>query len=180
MAAMTYSILRFRRSPDDHEDGPPIHGHTGLEIGWTVGPTILVTAMGILSAIVLSRDDAAGKNPLRIHVTAQQFAWSYTYPKQLGGQTVAKLRLPVDRSVLLDFEAKDVIHSFWVPEFSQKQDVVPGLNPTLPVTPRKRATFPVICTELCGLGHSLMRSAVVVMPKRQFDAWTASQRQALG
>jgi cytochrome c oxidase subunit 2 len=179
-AAMVYTVLRFRRRPDDEEDGPPIHGHTGLEIGWTVVPTILVTAIGVVSAIVLARDDHVGKNPLRVHVIAQQFAWSYQYPKELGGQTVNTLRLPVDRSVVLDFEAKDVIHSFWVPEFSQKQDTVPGLHPTLHITPRKLGTYPVICTELCGLGHSLMRSAVIVMPKAKFAAWVTSQTKALG
>jgi cytochrome c oxidase subunit 2 len=179
-SVMTYTVIRFRRRPDDEEDGEPIHGHTGLEIMWTAVPTVLVISIGVVSAVVLARDDAVGKNPLRVHVTAQQFAWSYTYPKAYGGQTVSKLRLPVDRSVVLDFEAKDVIHSFWVPEFSQKQDTVPGLNPHLHITPRKLGTFPVICTELCGLGHSLMRSAVTVMSKQQFAAWVKSEVAALG
>ncbi|MDP9258777.1 MAG: cytochrome C oxidase subunit II, partial [Actinomycetota bacterium] len=91
---------------------------------------MLVTAIGIFSAIVLARNDALGSNPLRINVTAQQFAWSFSYPgaKNL---TTGTLRLPVNRSVLLTFDSKDVIHSFWVPEFGQKQDTVPGLHPRL-------------------------------------------------
>src|SRR6476660_6273369 len=80
VAALVYSILRFRAAPDDDSDGPPIHGHTGLEIVWTLVPTVLVTAIGIFSAIVLARNDAQGKNVLRVDVRSQQFAWSFSYP----------------------------------------------------------------------------------------------------
>jgi cytochrome c oxidase subunit 2 len=176
VAMISYSVLHFRARPDDDSDGPPIHGHTGLEIAWTVVPFLLVTAIGVLSAIVLSRDDHAGKHPFRIHVTAQQFAWSFTYPEAGNAQAVV-LRLPLGRSILLDFTAKDVIHSFWVPEFGQKQDTVPGLHPTLHITPNRLGTFPIICAELCGLGHSLMRSEAIVMTKTAFDSWLASQRK---
>src|SRR5947207_8678700 len=96
VAALLYSVLRFRAAPDDDSDGPPIHGHTGLEIVWTLIPTVLVTAIGIVSAIVLARDDALGKNVLQVNVTAQQFAWSFQYPND-GQVTSGTLRLPVGR-----------------------------------------------------------------------------------
>src|SRR5262245_34684147 len=73
---LLYCVVKFRVPPDDDQDGPPIHGHTGLEIIWTAIPAILVTAIAIVSAIVLARDGDAGTNPLKIDVTAQQFAWS--------------------------------------------------------------------------------------------------------
>jgi cytochrome c oxidase subunit II len=174
VAALLYSVVRFRAAPDDDSDGPPIHGHTGLEIVWTLIPTVLVTAIGIFSAIVLARNDAQGSNPLRINVTAQQFAWSFSYP-EAKNLTTGTLRLPVNRSVLLTFTSKDVIHSFWVAEFGQKQDTVPGLRPTLHITPNKVGTYPVICTELCGLGHSVMRSTAVVMERAAFAKWLKSQ-----
>ena len=98
VAVMTYSIMHFRAAPDDDSDGPPIHGHTNLEIIWTLIPTVLVTAIGIVSAVVLSRNDAAGANFLRVNVTAQQFAWSFSYP-DAKGLTSGVLRLPKDRSV---------------------------------------------------------------------------------
>ena len=120
VAALLYSVVRFRAAPDDDSDGPPIHGHTGLEIVWTLIPTVLVTAIGIFSAIVLARNDALGSNPLRINVTAQQFAWSFSYP-EAKNLTTGTLRLPVNRSVLLTFTSKDVIHSFWVPEFGRSR-----------------------------------------------------------
>jgi cytochrome c oxidase subunit 2 len=176
-AMMTYAVTHFRAAPDDDSDGPPIHGHTGLEIAWTLIPTLLVTAIGVVSAVVLARNDDVGKHPLHVHVSAQQFAWSFSYP-DANNMTFAIMRLPVGRSVQLDLTAKDVIHSFWVPEFAQKQDIVPGLHTTLHITPTRTGTFPVVCTELCGAGHALMRSEVIVMPKRAFARWLASQRQA--
>ena len=178
-SAMTYMILRFRARPDDDSDGPPIHGHTGLEIAWTAVPTVLVTAIGIVSAIVLARNDRVGAHPLRVNVTAQQFAWAFAYP-DAKNMTTAILRLPVNRSVQLSFTAKDVIHSFWVPEFGQKQDTVPGLHTTLHITPNKTGTFPVICTELCGLGHAVMRTTVVVMTQADFERWLNGQKTAAG
>jgi len=177
VAVLLYSVLHFRAAPDDDSDGPPIHGHTGLEIVWTLIPTVLVTAIGIFSAIVLARNDAQGSNPLRINVTAQQFAWSFSYP-EAKNLTTGTLRLPVNRSVLLTFTSKDVIHSFWVAEFGQKQDTVPGLHPTLHITPNKVGTYPVICTELCGLGHSVMRSTAIVMERAAFAKWLKSQTAA--
>jgi cytochrome c oxidase subunit 2 len=179
MAVILYSVVHFRAAPDDDSDGPPVHGHTGLEIIWTLIPTVLVTAIGIVSAIVLARDDALGANVLRVNVTAQQFAWSFSYP-DANGLTSGTLRLPKDRSVLLTFTAKDVIHSFWVPEFSQKEDTVPGIKTTLHITPNRLGTFPVICTELCGLGHSVMRTQAIVMTPVAFTKWLHSQTKAVG
>jgi len=169
-AVSVFAVWKFRAQPDDDSDGPPIHGHTGLEIAWTAVPTLLVTAIAIVSAIVLAKNDAQGADPLRVDVTAQQYFWSYSYP-EFGNKESAILRLPVNRSVVLRMSSKDVIHSFWVPEFGQKQDVVPGIHPTLHITPDRVGTYPVICTELCGLGHALMRSRTIVMTEAAFQKW---------
>lgn len=169
-AAMVYAIIHFRAQPDDDSDGPATHGHTGLEIAWTIVPTILVTAIGIASAVVLGKNDALGADTLRINVTAQQFAWSFRYPSA-NNLTTGILRVPVNRSLLLTFDSKDVIHSFWVPEWSQKQDTVPGIETTLHVTPNKLGRFNVFCTELCGLGHAVMRTYAIVMTQQAFDKW---------
>ena len=128
---------------------------------------------------MLAKNGDAGPNPLRVNVTAQQFAWSFAYPS-LGNVQTATLRLPIGRPVELTLRSKDVIHSFWVPEFSQKQDVVPGIKTTLVITPDKLGTFPVICTELCGLGHALMRTSTTVMTQQAFEKWAAGQKTALG
>jgi cytochrome c oxidase subunit 2 len=177
VAVLLYSIVTFRAKPDDDSDGPPIHGHTGLEIVWTIIPTILVTAIGIVSAIVLGRNDAQGSDVFRVNVVAQQFAWSFSYP-EAHNLTTGVLRLPVNRSVELSFTALDVIHSFWVPQFGQKEDTVPGLHTQLHITPDKLGTFPVICTELCGLGHATMRTEAIVMTTAAFDKWLKGQTTA--
>jgi cytochrome c oxidase subunit II len=176
-SVIVYSLWKFRAAPDDESDGPPIHGHTGLEITWTAIPAVLVIAIAIVSAIVLAKNGHAGRNPLRVDVTSQQFAWSFSYPAH-GKLTSANLRLPLGRTTELRIKSLDVIHSFWVPEFGQKQDAVPGLTTKLVITPDRVGTYPVICTELCGLGHAIMRTRAIVMPASAFDAWVSKQGKA--
>jgi len=178
-AVMIYSVLRFRVREDDFEDGPSVHGHTGLEITWTAIPFLLVTAIAIVSAIVLSRNDAQARDTLRIDVTAQQFEFTFSYP-DAKNITSPVLRLPAGRSVELYMRALDVIHSVFVPQFSQKEDIVPGLVTHLHITPTRVGVFPLECTELCGLGHSLMRSQAIVMKPAAFDAWLRQQEKSAG
>ncbi len=177
-SVILYSVLKFRVRPDDDTDGPPVHGHTGVEIVWTAIPAILVTAISVMSGIVLVQNDRASSGHLNVDVYARQFAWTFTYPQQ-HNLTSAQLRLPLGRSVELHLTAADVIHSFWVPEFGQKQDALPGQDTKLVITPTKLGTYPVICTELCGLGHALMRTTAIVMTPQAFDAWVKKQGQAL-
>ena len=182
VSVILYSLLKFRARPDDDTDGPPIHGNTGLEIAWTAVPALLVTTIAVAASIVLTQNSNAGSNPLRVNVTAQQFAWQFEYANgPAAGTKVSALRLPLGRTVELSLRSKDVIHSFWVPEFGQKMDALPWIaefpHPTkLPITPTKVGTFPIICTELCGLGHSLMRSKVIVMRTGEFNRWAARQQ----
>jgi cytochrome c oxidase subunit 2 len=176
-AVMIYAVVRFRVRDDDFEDGPPIHGHTGLEITWTVIPFLLVTSIAIVSAIVLSRNDAQAQDTLRVDVTAQQFEFTFSYP-DAKNITSPVLRLPEGRSVELYMRALDVIHSVFVPQFSQKEDIVPGLVTQLHITPDRVGVFPLECTELCGLGHSLMRSQAIVMKPAAFDAWLRQQEKS--
>lgn len=172
-AVIVYSVLKFRVQPEDESDGPPIHGHTGIEIVWTAIPAILVTAISVVSAVVLTKNDDAGPNPIRIAVTAQQFAWRFEYPgepKLVSGELV----LPVGKAVKLTLHSLDVIHSFWVPEFGQKSDAVPGIETTLVITPTRTGEFSLMCTELCGLGHATMRAPVRVVQQAEYEKFLAS------
>jgi cytochrome c oxidase subunit 2 len=171
-----YSVAKFRVRPDDDSDGPPIHGHTGLEIAWTAVPAVLVTSIAIVSAVALAENGKWQSNRLKVDVTAQQFAWHFAYP-QYGGFKTDELRLEEGRQVELRLTALDVIHSFWVPEFRQKQDAVPGLVTHLGITPTKTGRRTLICSELCGLGHALMRAPVIVLSKDKFERWARSQQQ---
>ena len=175
-SVILYAIVRFRARPDDDSDGAPIHGHTGLEIAWTAVPAALVTAISVVSAVALAQNDHLPKKHLRINVTAQQFAWSFSYPTYKG-LTSSELRLPNRMPIELKLRSKDVIHSFWVPQFGQKQDVVPGITTRLVITPKRLGTYGIACTELCGEGHPLMRAQAVVMRPRAFAAWVRSQQK---
>ena len=176
-AILLIAVVRFRARPDDDEDGAPVHGHTGLEIAWTAIPAVLVTAISVVSAVALAQNDRLPRRHLTVDVTAQQFAWSFKYP-QLAGATSPTLRVPLGRAVYLRMRGLDVIHSFWVPQFRQKKDALPGQTTTLVITPTRLGRFPVVCAELCGLGHSLMRTYAIVMRPARFDAWARQQRRA--
>jgi cytochrome c oxidase subunit 2 len=130
-----------------------------------------------VSAIVLSRNDAQARDTLHINVTAQQFAWTFSYP-DAHNATSPVLRLPEGRSIELDMRSLDVIHAFFVPQFRTNEDIVPGLITNVHVTPDRVGTFPLICNELCGLGHSLMRTEAIVMRPGAFDAWLKQQGKA--
>ena len=170
-----YALVKFRARPDDDEDGKPIHGNTVLELFWTAIPTVLVTAI----ARVLERragEERGLPNPHRtIDVTAEQFAWSFGYP-EANLDLVPELYVPLGETIELELTAKDVIHSFWVPEWRVKQDAVPGTSQHIIVTPTKTGRFPIICTELCGIGHSTMRNWVNVLPPDEFEQWLKDQQ----
>lgn len=172
-----YSVIKFRVRPDDDSDGPPIHGHTGLEIVWTAIPAGLVTAIAILSAVALAQNESIPDDKLTVEVTGRQFVWRFKYP-QYGGIESSILYLPKGRTAELKLTALEVIHSFWVPEFRQKQDAVPGETTHLAVTPTKTGRYSVVCTELCGLGHAAMRTKSIVMEEAEFERWTRQQQQA--
>jgi len=132
------------------------------------------------SWIVLDDIEAEAQDQVPITVTAQQFKWTFDYPEQ--GVTADELHVPVDEQLELSFVALDVLHSFWVPEWRLKRDLVPFPegNPTdvdnvMRVTPNREGTFQLVCTELCGLGHSTMRAHVVVESEEEFQEWVTEQ-----
>jgi cytochrome c oxidase subunit II len=173
-----YSVLKFRAKPDDDSDGPPIHGHTGLEITWTAVPFVLVTAIAIVSTVALARSERLSDDHMTVEVLAQQFTWMFTYPDH-DDLSSGTLRLPVGVPVELKMRSRDVIHSFFVPEFRVKRDVVPGEEQRIVVTPSKVGEYSLACYELCGLGHWGMRNRVLVLEQAAFDRWAERQQQAV-
>jgi cytochrome c oxidase subunit 2 len=172
-----FSVWKFRVRPGDEEkDGPPIHGHTRLEVLWTALPAVLIVSLCTYAYTVLRSNEATKADEQTINVTARQFAFEFSYP-EAGGKTVVSsaLYLPKGQPAVFKLRSLDVIHSFFVPNFSEKLDAVPGITTTLRVTPTKVGTYPVECTELCGAGHSLMRSTVYVVEPSAFQAWLKSQ-----
>jgi cytochrome c oxidase subunit II len=172
------SVWKFRVRPGDEDrDGDPVHGDTKLEIIWTVLPTIIVIAFAFAAGIVLVKNEEKHANQLVVKVTAQQFVWSFTYP---NGRTGHELVLPINRPTQFDITSRptDVIHSFYVPEFRVKSDAVPGIITHTYATPTKTGRFRLICTELCGIGHSQMRAIVRVVSQSDYDSYVKSLPQA--
>jgi cytochrome c oxidase subunit 2 len=178
------SVILFRkRAGQEDQDGPPIHGNTRLGVIGPAAPAALTLGLGAYPTI---GRPAAGRPPaatapqeINVAVKGQQFAWTFTYPKEVAGGekplSTTDVVLAEDRSVKFDIESEDVIHVVWVPAFSWKIDAVPGITTHYRVTPTRRGTDPVVCAELCGLGHSVMRSTVRVVSEPEFKKWLSDQ-----
>ena len=176
-----YSLIKFRAKPGDESDGKPVHGNTRLEIAWTVIPTVIVLFGAAYSWLVLDDIETEAADQLPIRVEAQQFEWTFEYPDE--GITTTEMHVPVNQQLELDLVALDVLHSFWVPEWRLKRDLVPiaegnpsDVDNVMRVTPNKEGSFQVVCTELCGLGHATMRAHVVVESQEEFDQWVTDQK----
>lgn len=171
---LVYSLIVFRRRKGDTSDGEHIEGNTTLEITWTVIPLFIVLTFAYLGGYSLGETRRVDPGAMIVKVKAQQFTWSFEYPEY--GIVSAELHLPVNRQVILKMESSDVIHSFWVPEFRVKQDVVPGRVTEYRITPVLIGNYTVRCAELCGASHSYMEKPVIVTSQADFDAWVAEQQ----
>lgn len=172
---MIYSLLFFRRRKGDTTDAVHIEGNTNLEIAWTVVPLIIVLGLAYIGAENLAETRRADPNAMEVRVTGFQWGWRFEYPD--FGITSNELYLPVNRQVVLKMTSTDVLHSFWVPEFRVKQDLVPGRITELRITPTLIGdTYKVRCAEMCGTSHAYMESPVIVVETVNFDAWVAEQQ----
>jgi cytochrome c oxidase subunit 2 len=166
---LVYSLLVFRRKPGDTSDGEHIEGNTRLEVTWTVLPLITVLVFSYLGAVTLGETRRLDPNAMVVNVTAFQWGWRFEYPDY--GIQSNKLYLPANRQVVLKMNSNDVIHSFWVPEFRIKQDVVPGRTTEYRITPVRIGEYKVRCAEICGASHAYMESPVVVVSQTDFQKW---------
>jgi len=173
LVPFTYSLVVFRRKKGDTTDATHVEGNTNLEIAWTIVPLFLVMAFAYLGAGNLAQIQRADPDAMVVKVTAQQWSWSFEYPSY--GVTSTELHLPVDKQVLLQMTSRDVIHSFWVPEFRPKQDLVPGRITQLRITPTLIGNYKVRCAEMCGTSHAYMEQPVVVTNKADFDVWMGEE-----
>lgn len=169
---MVYSLIIFRRRPGDTTDAIHMEGNTRLEIAWTIVPLFIVMAYAYLGAINLAATQRVDPQAMVVRVTGLQWDWTFEYPPVNGVTVVSKeLHLPVGKQVLFRMTSNDVIHSFWVPEFRLKQDLVPGRITELRITPTLEGNYKVRCAELCGTSHAFMENPVIVASQEEFDAW---------
>jgi cytochrome c oxidase subunit II len=173
---LVYSIVRFGREPGDESDGPPIRGNTALEVIWTAVPAGIVVFLAIYSYHILTAIDKLQPNAVNIEVRAMQFAWQFYYPD--ADITSNELHIPLNQQVHLKMRSNDVIHSFWVPQFRMKKDVLPDRVTETLLTATELGTYPIVCAELCGSSHALMRADLVVQSAADFQNWLAGQTGA--
>ena len=176
MGVMTFFIVRYHRS--QNEKSAYIPHNTLAEIIWTVIPTIIFVAISIWGLIAFFEMEKVPKDAYRIQVTGKQWMWDFTYKKDNQEFSTSDIMyVPVDTPVVLDMTAplNDVLHSFFVPSFRIKRDVVPGLVTRVNFTATKKGDFKIFCTEFCGTSHSQMRGTVRVVSKKRFAKWLNRQ-----
>ena len=168
---MVFFVIKYRR--DKNPTPTSIEGNFMLEVVWTVIPTILVLAMFYYGWIGYEEMENVPADAMAVKVTGQMWSWSFEYD---NGKTSNELAVPLGKPVKLNLYSRDVLHSFYVPAFRVKKDVVPGVNNFLWFTADEEGTYDIFCTEYCGVRHSAMLAQVVVMPEAEFDAWLAGER----
>jgi cytochrome c oxidase subunit 2 len=175
-------------------------GHRWLEIGWTVATAALFLTLSLTGSRGWAKTPVRSRSTETIEVYSHQFAWNFRYPgidgrfgvtgaafiNDAAGNpigidpadkagrddvTTASLRIPAGRDVLLLLHSRDVIHDFFVRELRTKQDIIPGMEIPLEIHVDKPGQYEIACAELCGLGHSQMRSLLIVMAPAEYDRW---------
>ncbi len=176
MVLIVYSLVVFRpKKGEEDQDGQHITGSTRLEVLWTIIPLAVVVYFSYLGSRSLAEINTIDPQALEVKVTAGQWYWSFEYPQY--GVVSQSLNLPVDQQVVLKMTSRDVIHSFWVPEFRVKQDILPGENlvKELRLTPTEIGDYQVLCAELCGGAHAAMVAPVKVMAGQDFQGWVSAR-----
>lgn len=170
-ALIVYFAIRYRHRPGVREKADPApHHNLPIEVAWTVPPTLLVVAFFWVGFRGFMDIATPPDNAYEVQVTGQKWNWLFTYP---GGYVDPDLHVPVDTPVRLVLSSQDVIHSFFVPAFRIKRDVVPGRYNKAWFQSGKPGFYQLYCAEYCGTSHSKMLAKVVVHEPGQFERWLA-------
>jgi cytochrome c oxidase subunit 2 len=181
-----WAVVRYRRRDDALP--PQFHGNNLLELGWTLGPLIIVAVLFVLSFQVIGKVDAEASNPaVTVNVTGFQWQWEFTYAGQkvhveqgqppqdlsIKGTTTKPphIYLPVGETIHFNEQSKDVIHSLYIPEFLFKRDLIPGHTNSFQLTISKPGVYHGQCAQFCGLGHGEMHFYIHGVSRPQYDAW---------
>ena len=183
-ALLVIFVLRYR-----HREGRRAHythGNNRLEVIWTIVPAVICVVLALLSRRLWA--DIKQRMPedaMQIEVTAEQFAWNIRYPGPDGKLetpddivTLNQLHFPVGQKVVVSLHSKDVIHSFFLPEFRVKQDAVPGMTTKVWFDAGHVGHWEIACAELCGLGHYRMKGFLTADSPDDFRKWLAEQAAA--
>jgi cytochrome c oxidase subunit 2 len=200
---LIWSLVKYRARRGGTAD--QIRGNTPLEIGWTVGAALILVVLTVVTFLYLDDIEsppASGPNGLsasqaqfasvdqpdpptsggpilRIRVNGQQYLWRYDYPGEGQLFSYEEMVVPTDTTVVLELEASDVIHSWWIPKFGPKADAVPGYVNETWFKVADEGVYRGQCAELCGSGHADMRAKVVAMSPDDFRQWAQDKRDQI-
>jgi cytochrome c oxidase subunit 2 len=174
-------LFAFRYRKKGEKLPEQIHGNTAVEMVWTLIPAVIVAVLFTLSWRTLSDIEGSSQDALTVEVQAFQWQWQFTYPEEditIFGtpEQPPELVVPVGQPVRLRLQSNDVIHSFYVPQFLRKLDVIPGRINEFEFAVTEEGTYPGQCAEFCGLGHAQMTFSVRALPPDEFAAWVVSQK----
>ncbi|MCD9624580.1 cytochrome c oxidase subunit II [Rhabdothermincola salaria] len=183
--AIGFIIMKFRQRDDDDPEQFPeqVHGRTGLEIGWTILPALILAGVAVGTVITIINLDKRADDAIPVKVVGQQFWWSFHYDLNNDGNfegpedltTAGELVVPVGREIEIVTTSNDVIHSFWIPGLNGKKDAVPNLLNPIKLEADVEGVFLGQCTEFCGLSHANMRMLVRSVSQDTYDAWLENQ-----
>ncbi|MGH7458298.1 MAG: cytochrome c oxidase subunit II [Longimicrobiaceae bacterium] len=175
-AVIGYITVRYRYRPGQKEP-EQVHGHTRLELAWTLIPALILTVVAVPTVQVIFETQAeAPEGALEVQVIGHQWWWQFRYPA--GGDTVVtanEIHVPVGRPVELVMTSADVIHSFWVPQMGGKRDLIPNRTTSIVFTPEESGVYLGQCAEFCGDSHALMKMRLIAHQPAEFEEWLANE-----
>jgi cytochrome c oxidase subunit 2 len=183
---LLFFLFRYR-----HREGRVpryTHGSNRLEVIWTIVPAVICVVLALMSRRSWAEiKQNMPQGAMNVEVTAEQFAWNIRYPGPDGKLetaddvvTLNQLHFPVGRPLIVTLRSKDVIHSFFLPEFRVKQDAVPGMTTRIWLEATRVGNWEIACAELCGLGHYRMKGFVTVETPEEFERWLAETAREAG
>ena len=167
LTVFIFAIKYRRRSPN--EIPPAIHGSLRLEIAWSVIPFIVMLTFFWWGAEIFFANASPPPDAMDVYAVGKQWMWKVQYPE--GPREINELHVPIGRPVKVTLASEDVIHSFFIPAFRVKHDVVPGRYDTMWFTPTKAGRYHLFCAEYCGTEHSGMVGWVTVMTPTDYENW---------
>lgn len=168
VGAMLLFVIKYRRRSENDKTSTISHS-TAIEVTWTAIPLLIVIALFFVGLRGYVHASVAPAESYEINVTGEMYMWTFTYPD--GTTTVNEFAVPRGRPVRLIMSSKDIVHSFYIPEFRVKQDVVPGSYTSLWFEATETGETVLFCTEYCGTGHSDMLATVKVLEQADFEKW---------
>ena len=166
---MVYFAIKYRKKDNDNQLTTGTDHNNLLEVTWTIIPAILVMVVFFWSFKIYMKMNVIPPDAMEIKVTGQKWFWSFDYPE--GINIANEMTIPVNTPVKLIMSSQDVLHSFFVPNFRTKMDVLPNKYTMMWFEATETGQFDLFCTEYCGLSHSEMIGKINVVTQDEYDAW---------